>query len=233
VVLGDARDAGFQTLVDRCAELDRRSVRADVDRLAALYAQALGISSALALVEATLIAVPAVLVAPWLAAGSLRALNHVGPLADVGVHLEPHVTATSYLLAAGAGYDAATAVAPAAATSTTNRGLYAVPLVPAPERLSSMAPSVPGCPATTGCGACATGAGSIWPGDEGKPGSEGRPGIDGAPGSPGSEGNDDNGGTCAVTLPSPAVTVSTRPPTGSTTRSPTERTSSPANGVRT
>ena len=57
----------------------------------------------LALVEATLIAVPAVILAPWLAAGSLRALNHVGPLADVGVQLEPHVTAPSYLLAAGAG----------------------------------------------------------------------------------------------------------------------------------
>jgi hypothetical protein len=57
----------------------------------------------LALVEATLIAVPAVVLAPWLAAGSLRALNHVGPLADVGVHLEPHVTTTSYLLAAAAG----------------------------------------------------------------------------------------------------------------------------------
>ncbi len=57
----------------------------------------------LALVEATLLALPAVLLAPWLAAASLRALNHVGPLADVGVHLEPHVTSASYLLAAGAG----------------------------------------------------------------------------------------------------------------------------------
>lgn len=59
--------------------------------------------TSLALVEATLIAVPAVLLAPWLAAGSLRALNRVGPLADVGVHLEPRVSATSYVLAAGAG----------------------------------------------------------------------------------------------------------------------------------
>ncbi len=57
----------------------------------------------MALVEATLIAVPAVVLAPWLAAGSLRALNHVGPLADVGVHLEPRVSATSYLLAVAAG----------------------------------------------------------------------------------------------------------------------------------
>ncbi|HET8741647.1 MAG TPA: ABC transporter permease [Gaiella sp.] len=59
--------------------------------------------TSLALVEATLIAVPAVLLAPWLAAVSMRALNHVGPLADVGVHLEPHVTGTSYLLSAAAG----------------------------------------------------------------------------------------------------------------------------------
>jgi hypothetical protein len=57
----------------------------------------------LALLEATLVALPAVVLAPWVAAGSLRVLNHVGPLADVGVHLEPRVTATSYLLAAGAG----------------------------------------------------------------------------------------------------------------------------------
>lgn len=57
----------------------------------------------LALLEATLIAVPAVALAPWLAAGSLTLLNHVGPLADIGVELEPHVTTTSYLLAVAAG----------------------------------------------------------------------------------------------------------------------------------
>lgn len=57
----------------------------------------------LALVEAVLIALPAVVLAPWLAAGSLHVLNHVGPLAGVGVELEPHVTSTAYLLAAGAG----------------------------------------------------------------------------------------------------------------------------------
>jgi hypothetical protein len=57
----------------------------------------------MALVEATVIAVPAVALAPWLAAGSMHALNHVGPLADVDVHLEPRVSAVSYALAAGAG----------------------------------------------------------------------------------------------------------------------------------
>src|SRR5438067_13195378 len=39
VVLGDARDAALQTLVDCRAELDRSPVRADVDRLAPLDAQ--------------------------------------------------------------------------------------------------------------------------------------------------------------------------------------------------
>jgi hypothetical protein len=56
----------------------------------------------MALVEAALIAVPAVAVAPWLAAASLRALNHAGPLADIGLRLEPWVSADAYALAAGA-----------------------------------------------------------------------------------------------------------------------------------
>src|SRR5215211_307285 len=58
---------------------------------------------AMSLVEAGMIALPAVIVAPWLAAGSLRALNHAGPLADIGLRLEPHVNATAYALAAAAG----------------------------------------------------------------------------------------------------------------------------------
>ncbi len=56
-----------------------------------------------AVAEATLIALPAVAVAPWLAAGSLHSLNHVGPLAGIGLRLEPRVSASSYALAAGAG----------------------------------------------------------------------------------------------------------------------------------
>ncbi|HKP18341.1 MAG TPA: hypothetical protein VJT84_07665, partial [Gaiellaceae bacterium] len=45
----------------------------------------------LALMEALLIAVPAAVAAPWLAALGLRALNHVGPLAGIGLRLHPHV----------------------------------------------------------------------------------------------------------------------------------------------
>lgn len=92
--------AAYGLIVTTALLLERRSRVTETLRLRG--ATALQIT-ALALVEATLIAVPAVFLAPWLAAGALRVLNHAGPLADVGVHLEPHVTATSYLLAAAAG----------------------------------------------------------------------------------------------------------------------------------
>ncbi|HEV3478537.1 MAG TPA: FtsX-like permease family protein, partial [Gaiellaceae bacterium] len=54
----------------------------------------------MALVEAVLIAVPAVVLAPWLAAAALRALNYAGPLADIDLRLEPRVSASAYVLAA-------------------------------------------------------------------------------------------------------------------------------------
>ncbi|HSS72179.1 MAG TPA: FtsX-like permease family protein [Gaiellaceae bacterium] len=57
----------------------------------------------MAFVEAALISIPAVLVAPWLAAAGLHILNWVGPLADIGLQLDPKVTASAYALAAAAG----------------------------------------------------------------------------------------------------------------------------------
>ncbi|HZT44593.1 MAG TPA: FtsX-like permease family protein [Gaiellaceae bacterium] len=57
----------------------------------------------MAVAEATLIAVPAVAVAPWLAALGLRVLDYVGPLADIGLRLDPRVNPTAYAFAAGAG----------------------------------------------------------------------------------------------------------------------------------
>ena len=57
----------------------------------------------MAFVEAALISIPAVIVAPWLAAGGLHILNWVGPLADIGLRLDPKVTASAYALAAAAG----------------------------------------------------------------------------------------------------------------------------------
>lgn len=54
--------------------------------------------AALAVMEGALLAVPAAILAPWLAVLGLRVLNHVGPLAEIGLRLDPHVTATAYVL---------------------------------------------------------------------------------------------------------------------------------------
>lgn len=56
--------------------------------------------AALAVMEGALLAVPAAILAPWVAVFGLQALNHVGPLAQIGLRLDPHVTTTSYVLAA-------------------------------------------------------------------------------------------------------------------------------------
>jgi hypothetical protein len=57
----------------------------------------------LATMEGALLAVPAALAAPWLAALSLRVLNHVGPLAAVDLDLDTRVSRESYALAVLAG----------------------------------------------------------------------------------------------------------------------------------
>jgi hypothetical protein len=79
---------------------ERRSLEAAILRSRGASAGEVG---QLALREGALLAVPAILAAPWLAALSLRAMNHVGPLADIGLELQPHVDRTSYTLAAVAG----------------------------------------------------------------------------------------------------------------------------------
>ncbi len=57
----------------------------------------------LALAEALLLALPAVLVAPWVAVAALSVLDIAGPLADVGLAVTPQVTADGYLAAVAAG----------------------------------------------------------------------------------------------------------------------------------
>jgi FtsX-like permease family len=79
---------------------DRRSLETAVLRSRGASRGEVGL---LALAEGALLAVPAVLAAPWLAALSLRALNHVGPLAEIGLELEPQVGTAAYVLAALAG----------------------------------------------------------------------------------------------------------------------------------
>lgn len=57
----------------------------------------------LAIVEGLLLATPAALLGPWLAAFALRLLNVVGPLAPIGLGLTPVVSRSAILLAAGTG----------------------------------------------------------------------------------------------------------------------------------
>ncbi|TAJ99083.1 MAG: ABC transporter permease [Chloroflexota bacterium] len=57
----------------------------------------------LALAEGLVLAIPAVLVAPWLAVAALNLLNVVGPLAEVGLRIAPHVTLDGYIAAGVAG----------------------------------------------------------------------------------------------------------------------------------
>jgi hypothetical protein len=72
----------------------------------------------LALMEAAMLALPAALAAPWIAALALRALNHVGPLVQIGLHLDPRVTTTSYVFAGLAAIFCTAAIAlPALRTS--------------------------------------------------------------------------------------------------------------------
>jgi FtsX-like permease family len=54
----------------------------------------------LAVMEGALLALPAAAAAPWLAALGLHALNHLGPLAQIGLRLEPRVSLAAYALAA-------------------------------------------------------------------------------------------------------------------------------------
>ncbi|HZN21438.1 MAG TPA: ABC transporter permease [Gaiellaceae bacterium] len=79
---------------------ERRAVEAAILRSRGASAGEVG---QLALREGALLAIPSILAAPWLAALSLRAMNHIGPLADIGLELEPNVSRTSYALAAVAG----------------------------------------------------------------------------------------------------------------------------------
>ncbi|HEX3265797.1 MAG TPA: FtsX-like permease family protein, partial [Candidatus Limnocylindrales bacterium] len=57
----------------------------------------------LAIVEGLVLAVPAVVVAPWIAVAVLGIFNVAGPLADVGLRIDPWVSAASYVAAAAAG----------------------------------------------------------------------------------------------------------------------------------
>jgi ABC-type lipoprotein release transport system permease subunit len=57
----------------------------------------------LSVIEGLVLAAPAVAVAPWLAVAVLQLFNVVGPLADVGLRIDPRVTPESYIAATAAG----------------------------------------------------------------------------------------------------------------------------------
>jgi FtsX-like permease family len=92
--------AAYGLIVTAALLIDRR--RRTTESLRLRGASTAGLVG-MAVLEASLIAIPAVLVAPWLAAGLLHALNHVGPLTGIGLRLEPRVSQASYALAAAAG----------------------------------------------------------------------------------------------------------------------------------
>jgi hypothetical protein len=91
--------AAYGLLITSVLLTERRVARAESLRLRGATTSQLG---TIALVEAGLIALPAVAAAPWVAAGALHALNVIGPLAAIDMRLEPHVSPTAYALAAGA-----------------------------------------------------------------------------------------------------------------------------------
>ena len=70
---------------------------------AALLSRGAGLSQVgfLSLAEGILIAIPAAVLGPWLAVAAVAVLNVAGPLADVGLVMQPRVTVEGYL-AAGA-----------------------------------------------------------------------------------------------------------------------------------
>lgn len=57
----------------------------------------------LAVIEGLALALPAVLVAPWIAVAVLGVFNVVGPLAEVGLRIDPRVSQDAYIAAAAAG----------------------------------------------------------------------------------------------------------------------------------
>lgn len=114
VQLGILAGAALLFLAGLLAE--RRSVEAAIMRSRGASPGEIGM---LALAEGALLAAPAAVAAPWLAALSLRALNHVGPLAAIGLELRPHLSRDAYLLAALAAALCAAALAAPALRSAT------------------------------------------------------------------------------------------------------------------
>jgi hypothetical protein len=92
--------AGYALLLTAGLLIDQRRVETALLRS---RGASTGQVATLAFMEGVLLAVPAAFIGPWLAAASLRLLNNFGPLAEIGLDLEPKVTFAAYVLAALAG----------------------------------------------------------------------------------------------------------------------------------
>lgn len=88
--------AGYAIVLTAALIVDHR--RVDTALLRSRGAGSLQVGG-LALAEGLLLALPAGLAGPWLAAAALRILNLSGPLAGIGLRIEPEVTADAYVAA--------------------------------------------------------------------------------------------------------------------------------------
>ena len=91
--------AGYAIVLTAALIVDHRRVDTSLLRSRGAGAGQVG---ALALAEGLLLAIPAGLAGPWLAAGALRILNVAGPLAGIGLVIEPQVTFDAYIAAVAA-----------------------------------------------------------------------------------------------------------------------------------
>lgn len=88
--------AGYALLLTAGLLVDQRSVETALIRSRGANNRQI---ATMAMMEGLLIALPAVLLGPPLAALSLRILNRFGPLAEIGLTIAPRISSTAYLLA--------------------------------------------------------------------------------------------------------------------------------------
>src|SRR5207248_10901718 len=88
--------AGYALLLTAGLLIEQRRVETALLRSRGADARQVGV---MALMEGLVLALPAALLGPWIAAFALRTLNHVGPLADIDLHLDPRVGRSAYELA--------------------------------------------------------------------------------------------------------------------------------------
>ena len=88
--------AGYALLLTSNLLVDQRRVETGL-----LHSRGASIGQivTMALMEALILALPAAIAGPWLAALSLRLFNHIGPLASISLPVNPEVTRDAYALA--------------------------------------------------------------------------------------------------------------------------------------